>query len=56
MSRTVGLPVAIAVRYILEGRISLTGVQVPVKPEVYEPIMQELGRLGIKFEERIEVL
>jgi len=56
MSRTVGLPVAIAVRYILEGRISLTGVQVPVKPEVYEPVMQELGRLGIKFEERIEVL
>jgi len=56
MSRTVGLPVAIATRFILEGKINMTGVQVPVKPEIYVPVMQELARLGIRFEERIEVL
>ena len=52
MSRTVGLPAAIGARLILEGRIRATGVQVPVLPEIYEPILDELGTLGIRFEEK----
>ncbi|MEA3239758.1 MAG: saccharopine dehydrogenase C-terminal domain-containing protein, partial [Candidatus Bipolaricaulota bacterium] len=39
MSRTVGLPAAIATRLILEGKINLTGVQVPVMPQIYEPVL-----------------
>lgn len=51
MARTVGLPAAIAVRLILSGQIALTGVQVPVVPEIYEPVLAELETLGIRFVE-----
>ena len=56
MSRTVGLPAAIATRLILEGKITLTGVQVPVMPEIYEPVLAELDSMGIKFSEKTEVI
>ncbi|TFF87028.1 saccharopine dehydrogenase [Candidatus Thorarchaeota archaeon] len=56
MSRTVALPVAIASRMILEGKIEITGVHRPILPEIYEPILDELERLGIEFEERRTVL
>jgi saccharopine dehydrogenase (NADP+, L-glutamate forming) len=56
MSRTVGLPAAIGARLILEDAISLTGVQTPVVPEIYEPVLKELERLGIAFTEEKEVL
>jgi saccharopine dehydrogenase-like NADP-dependent oxidoreductase len=51
MARTVSLPAAIAARLILEGRINLAGVQIPVLPEVYDPVLDELETLGIKCEE-----
>ncbi len=56
MSRTVGLPAAIATRLILEGEIKLTGVQVPVLAEIYEPVLAELESMGIKFTEKTEVI
>jgi saccharopine dehydrogenase-like NADP-dependent oxidoreductase len=52
MSRTVTLPVAIASRMILEGKIPLTGVLRPTLPQIYEPILSELTTLGIKFVEQ----
>jgi saccharopine dehydrogenase (NADP+, L-glutamate forming)/spermidine synthase len=51
MSRTVGLPAAIGARLILEGRIKETGVRVPVTPDIYNPILDELSRLGVRFQE-----
>ncbi len=54
MSRTVALPVAIASRMILEGTVTLTGVLRPVMPELYNPILDELESLGIRFTERTE--
>lgn len=54
MNRTVGLPAAIGARMILEGQIRSAGVLVPVTPEVYEPVLAELERLGIHFEEKVE--
>jgi saccharopine dehydrogenase (NADP+, L-glutamate forming)/spermidine synthase len=56
MSRTVGLPAAIATRLILEGKINRPGVQVPVTPEIYEPVLTELESMGIKFREKTEVI
>jgi len=56
MSRTVGLPAAIASRLVLEGKIRLTGVQVPVHPEIYDPILEELASLGVRFEEKRQVV
>jgi len=56
MSRTVGLPAAIGARLVLEGKIALPGVQVPVRPEIYGPILEELERLGVRFEEKRQTL
>jgi hypothetical protein len=54
MARTVSLPAAIAVRMILQGELKLTGVRIPVVPEIYEPVLAELARLGIECKERKE--
>ncbi len=51
MARTVGLPAAIGVRMILEEKIRHNGVLIPVEPYIYEPILDELETLGIRFEE-----
>jgi saccharopine dehydrogenase-like NADP-dependent oxidoreductase len=56
MSRTVGLPAAIGARLILEGRVRTPGVLVPVLPEIYGPILEELDSLGIRFVEKRQVL
>jgi saccharopine dehydrogenase (NADP+, L-glutamate forming) len=55
MSKTVGLPLAIAVKLFLEGKIMERGVVVPVSKEYYTPILQELESFGIKFEEHEEI-
>ena len=54
MARTVGTPAAVGARMILEGEIELTGVQIPVLAEIYAPVLDELERLGIAFEERVD--
>ena len=51
MSETVGLPVGIAAKMILNGELTLSGVQMPILPEVYNPILDELSSYGIKFDE-----
>jgi len=56
MARTVGLPAAIATRLILEGKIEMTGVHIPVIPEIYVPILQELKEMDIAFSEKKEEL
>ncbi|MFC2036596.1 saccharopine dehydrogenase C-terminal domain-containing protein [Chloroflexota bacterium] len=57
MSRTVGLPAAIAVRMILQGEFpGLTGVHVPVIPEIYEPVLAELAQLDISLTETVEFI
>ncbi len=52
MARTVGLPAAIGTRMILEGKIKETGVHIPVLPDIYMPILDELRNLGIAFKEK----
>jgi saccharopine dehydrogenase-like NADP-dependent oxidoreductase len=56
MSRTVGLPAAIGARLVLEGKFSSPGVHVPVEPEIYGPILEELENLGVRFEEKRQAL
>jgi saccharopine dehydrogenase-like NADP-dependent oxidoreductase len=51
MSNTVGLPVAICAKMILTNQLQLTGVVLPIVPEVYNPILDELATLGITFKE-----
>lgn len=52
MSKTVGLPVAIATLAILNGKINTPGVQIPVSKEVYQPTLKELETYGISFNEK----
>jgi saccharopine dehydrogenase (NADP+, L-glutamate forming) len=51
MAKTVGLPMAISCKLILEGKIKLKGVHLPVIKEIYEPVLGELENLGIIFNE-----
>ena len=53
MARTVSLPAAMAARLILEGKIKGAGVQIPVTPAIYEPLLRELAEMdnGIRFKE-----
>jgi saccharopine dehydrogenase-like NADP-dependent oxidoreductase len=56
MSRTVGLPAAIATRFILEGKFNFTGVLIPVDPKIYEPVLKELETLDIVCKEKFYTL
>jgi saccharopine dehydrogenase (NADP+, L-glutamate forming)/spermidine synthase len=56
MSRTVSLPAAVGARLILEGKFTKPGVWVPVIPELYNPMLDELETLGIKCEETSKTL
>lgn len=56
MAKTVGLPLGIAAKLLIEGKISRRGVCVPITPDIYEPILAELAEEGIKMEEREAVL
>jgi saccharopine dehydrogenase-like NADP-dependent oxidoreductase len=51
VARTVALPAAIGVEMILNGEITATGVHIPVIPEIYTPILNQLEALGIRMEE-----
>ena len=51
MAKTVGLPVAMATLQILNGNIKTPGVQLPIREEVYLPILKELEEFGVLFKE-----
>ena len=51
MSLTVGLPLAMVARRILEGDYPEKGVQLPIQPQIYNPVLEELKDYGIRFVE-----
>ena len=53
MAKTVGLPLGIAAKLILEKKLSLSGLHIPIIPEIYEPVLKELTLEGIQFFEEI---
>lgn len=52
VSRTMAMPSAVAVNLILNGEISSTGVIIPVEKAIYEPVLNELGEMGISMKEK----
>jgi saccharopine dehydrogenase (NADP+, L-glutamate forming) len=53
MSKLVGLPLAMGVKNILLGNYQkISGVHIPILPEIYEPIMNELIEWGVRFDEK----
>ena len=53
MAKTVGLPLAIGAKMILNGEIKEAGVHVPIAKSIYEPILKELATFGIVFTEKV---
>jgi len=51
MAKTVGLPLAIAAKLLMQQKINSRGVVIPTTPEFYEPVLAELKNLGIAFSE-----
>lgn len=54
MAKTVGLPLGIMAKMILQGKVNLTGLQIPVTPDIYNPVLKELEEYNIRFEESFE--
>ena len=52
MAKTVGLPLGIDVKLILNGTIKMTGLHIPTAKEIYEPVLKELEEQGVRFEEK----
>jgi saccharopine dehydrogenase (NADP+, L-glutamate forming) len=53
MAKTVGLPLGIAARLILENKIRLKGLHIPIIGEIYDPVLHELELQGIRFDETV---
>ncbi len=51
MAKTVGLPIGMACKLVLNGEITDRGVLLPLKPSIYDPVLNELETLGIVFKE-----
>lgn len=49
IARTVALPASVAVKMILEGKITETGVHIPVIPGIYNPVLDALEEMNIKM-------
>ena len=52
MAKTVGLPLGMAARAVLEGRITDTGIVIPTQRSVYGPLLSEMAEHGIDFTEQ----
>lgn len=52
MAKTVGLPLGIAAKIILNGTLTLTGLHIPIVKEIYEPVLEELEHEHIVFKEK----
>ena len=56
MARTVSLPAAVAARLVVTGKIAKTGVHIPVEPDIYNPVLDELAAMEIECKERSEAV
>jgi saccharopine dehydrogenase-like NADP-dependent oxidoreductase len=56
MANLVGLPLGIFAKQVMIGKITSTGVNIPVKKDIYRPVLEELKNYGVVFHEREEVI
>ncbi|RFS19106.1 saccharopine dehydrogenase [Chitinophaga silvatica] len=54
MAKTVGLPLGIMAKLLLQEKITLKGLHIPILPEIYNPVLKELEEYDIRFEESFE--
>lgn len=55
MAKTVGLPLGIAAKLILNGTITTKGLHIPILPEIYQPVLAALKEQQIIFNEITQV-
>ena len=53
MAKTVGLPLAVAAKLVLTGKLRQKGMFIPTSPDIYKPILSELETYGIVFDEKV---
>lgn len=51
MAKTVGLPLGIAAKLILNGKIKALGLKIPTTKDIYDPVLKELESFDIVFRE-----
>ncbi len=51
MAKTVGLPLGIAAKFILDGTFTQRGLHIPISKEIYLPVLKELEKHGVTFKE-----
>ncbi|MBS1741476.1 MAG: saccharopine dehydrogenase NADP-binding domain-containing protein [Bacteroidetes bacterium] len=51
MAKTVGLPLGITAKLMLQGKLNLTGLHIPVIKEIYEPVLEALKKHDVIFYE-----
>jgi saccharopine dehydrogenase (NADP+, L-glutamate forming) len=51
MAKTVGLPLGIAAKLIVENKMMERGLHIPILASIYEPVLKELEKEGIQFDE-----
>ena len=51
MAKTVGLPLGIAAKFILDGTFTQRGLHIPINKEIYLPVLKELEKFGVMFRE-----
>ena len=56
MAATVGLPLGIAAKLVLNGTIREKGLRIPVTREIYAPVLEELKKHDIIFKEQTQIL
>ena len=57
MAKAVGLPPAMAAKFIFDGEIKETGVHMPpTLPYLYKPFMKELAKYGFEFKKGKKIL
>ena len=52
MAKTVGLPLGIAAKLLLEDKLTMRGLHIPIHASIYNLVLKELELFGIKFQER----
>jgi len=52
MTKAVGLPLALATKHLILGNITSRGVQRPILPDIYKPVLKELKSFSVEFKEK----
>jgi saccharopine dehydrogenase (NADP+, L-glutamate forming) len=51
MAKLVGIPCAVAVKFVLDGTIAEKGILAPMTPKINDPLIKALKEYGIECKE-----